>query len=298
MERRALLRSLGLLGLGAVATACGPRTTTGRSAGPEEPSTEPPGARTDGDGEPRRPAPDGDERPGAADPTDDPDAREPAAPDAEGPDPADSTDRNPGDEGGDEATPARTVEVICREAVGLTAAAATTATHRLDRLTLHHTAVRLPSSALAPSRLRRHQRYHRDQGWIDIAYHYAVDLAGNVYELRDPDVPGDTFTDYDTNGHLQVVCEGDFQAQEPTDAMVDGLAGLLAALARRHGLSPATLDTHRAYAPSTTCPGDRLLARLDDVRTTVRRLHAAQDAALELRCGPEAEARVARIEAA
>lgn len=296
MERRALLRSLGLLGLGAVATACGSRTTTGRSAGPEDSSTEPPGARTTGDGGGRRATPDGDERPDAAGSTADPDA---AAPDAGAPDPADpDPDPGPGDDGGNEATPARTVEVICREAVGLTTAAATTATHRLDRLTLHHTAVRLPSSALAPSRLRGHQRYHRDQGWIDIAYHYAVDLAGNVYELRDPDVPGDTFTDYDTNGHLQVVCEGDFQAQEPTDAMVDGLAGLLAALARRHGLSPATLDTHRTYAPSTTCPGDRLLARLDDVRTTVRRLHAAQDAALELRCGPEAEARVARIEAA
>ena len=64
-------------------------------------------------------------------------------------------------------------------------------------IALRHTAAALATVAQAPGRLRSHQRFHQEQGWPDIAYHYGIDLAGNVYELRDPRLAGDTFTDYD-----------------------------------------------------------------------------------------------------
>ena len=186
--------------------------------------------------------------------------------------------------------------MICRHALGLTAAAAATTSHRLERVTLHHTAVELGANHHAPARLRGHQRYHLDQGWADVAYHYAVDLRGNVYELRDPDQPGDTFTDYDPSGHLLVVCEGNYDLEQPSEAMLDGIAALLAAAADTHGVDPATLTGHRDHA-SLSCPGDALQARLPDLRDVAAARRRDRPAELVTVCGEDAERRVARIEA-
>jgi hypothetical protein len=281
MERRALLRSLGLMGLGAVAAACGGRTTPPDAA--EAPV-------------PREERPPVDPDPVEGDVEAELDAGVDAEPEPE-PQPEPDPTPEPESDPANEAEPARTVAVICRDALGLAAAGASAATHRLDRLTLHHTGVRLPDASVAPTHLRRHQKHHRDQGWPDIAYHYAVDLAGNVYELRDPGVPGDTFTDYDTTGHLQVVCEGNFEQQEPTDELLLALSELFAGLATTHGLSPATLDTHRSYVPTTACPGDGLLARLEEIRAAVVSLQQQPGVEVGLQCGADARQRVARIEA-
>ena len=54
---------------------------------------------------------------------------------------------------------------------------------------------------------------HGRQGWIDIAYHYAVDRNGNIFALRDTAIAGDTATDYDTAAHFLVLCGGDFDEQ-------------------------------------------------------------------------------------
>ena len=266
MHRRRLLRSLALAGLGVTATACGLRRQ------------EPPGV-------------------GGGEATSADDAPPVEASPPEEATPEDRSQPEQPDVADERARPAGRVEVICREALGLRPAAATDARHRLDRLTLHHTGVALETAALAPERLRRHQEHHQGQGWSDIAYHYAVDLAGNVYELRDPHVPGDTFTDYDTTGHLHVVCEGNFETQRPPESLLAGVGDLLAALARAHGLPVAPLQSHRAYVPTTACPGQHLRARLGDLRAHAERQVQDGAAGLELTCGDEARQRVAAIEA-
>lgn len=292
MHRRQLLRSLALAGLGASAAACGLQDAGGERAAPRG---EGEGTGTDGTRPGASTGPGGGSDGGAVDgPRQDAEQ----APRDDGPDdgPAQEPEERPQE--ADEAQEAPTrVEVLCREAVGLAPADATSSRHQLDRLTLHHSAVRLDAVSDAPERLRRHQRHHQDQGWADIAYHYAVDLAGNVYELRDPAVPGDTFTDYDTTGHLHVVCEGDFEAQRPTDALLDGLGGLLAALADTHGLSLGSLEPHRTYVPTTACPGRHLRSRVDELRARASELARTRPPRLELRCGDEARQRVAAIEA-
>lgn len=294
MHRRHLLRSLTLAGLGGVAAACGVRaprpadtdgtTETGAGSAPRNPT----GPRT-APAPPPGP-PDGGEA-GADDGAPPSEGVEEEAPDATDEEAAADTD---------DAEPTSpeppVVEVLCREAVGLRAAQPDAARHRIDQLTVHHTAVTLESVSLAPRRLRRHQRYHMDQGWSDIAYHYAVDLAGNVYELRDPVVPGDTFTDYDTAGHLQVVCEGDFDQQQPSDALLTGLEDLVAGLVAAQGLTPAMIGTHRQHVPSTTCPGDHLHRHLDALRAGVADREAVPR--IERFCGEPARRRVAEIEAA
>ena len=190
---------------------------------------------------------------------------------------------------------APTVLVICREALGLAAARPDSRIHDIRTLTLHHTAVRLDEVRQAPDRLRGHQRFHMDQGWPDIAYHFGVDLAGNVYELRDPSIPGDTFTDYDPAGHFLVVCEGNFDVQAPTDAMLASVTRLFAYAADRYGVAVDTLAGHRDYT-STACPGDALYARLGEISSSVRALTRVTPPVFDRLCGEAAIARVSQIE--
>lgn len=107
------------------------------------------------------------------------------------------------------------------------------------------TAVVLGDNNSAPARLRQHQRYHQnDKGWIDIAYHVSVDRNGNIYELRDWHLAGDTATEYDPAGHFLVLCEGDFDQEEITEAQLRRRARLRLGDASFH-IAPNTLGGHR-----------------------------------------------------
>ena len=292
VQRRQLLRWAAISGA-ALALGCRPSSLLDQAEVPppapgsrERPAADNPSQRSEVPGareqapRPSEPAPDA-----AGEPEPEPDPTEPPAhEETEGLDDAPATE-----------AASQKVEVICREGLGLRSARANERTHQLSRLTLHHTAVSLSVNALAPSRLRGHQRYHMEQGWSDIAYHFAVDLSGNIYELRSVATPGDTFTDYDPAGHFLVVCEGNFDQQDPTDAMLTATAEILAYGAASHGAPPDSLAGHRDHA-STTCPGDALQARLGDLRGEVARLASNGISRLDL-CGDEARDRVAMIEA-
>ena len=103
------------------------------------------------------------------------------------------------------------------------------------------------------------------RGWPDLSYHYIVGIDGTVYEGRDPDFKTDTFTGYDTTGHFQVVVEGNFEVDEPTEAQLDALAALLAWASEHYGVDPSTIAGHRDHA-QTACPGDHLAEHIDDGR--------------------------------
>ena len=75
------------------------------------------------------------------------------------------------------------------------------------------------------ARLQQHQRYHQNEkGWIDIAYHMAVDRHGNIFELRDWNLAGDTATNYETAGQFLVVCEGNFDEEPISERQLDSAA--------------------------------------------------------------------------
>ena len=195
-------------------------------------------------------------------------------------------------------TPASRV-MLCRDAWGARAARPGGTPHYPNRLTIHHTAAFLGDNSNSPARLRQHQDYHQDtQGWIDIAYHLSVDRNGNVYELRKPELVGDTATDYDPTGHFLVVCEGNFDEEEVTEAQLDGAALAFAWAAQQFNIATETLAGHRDVSADTTCPGANLYSHLisGDLRSRVDGLLAGGPVDLYPICGPEASAIVADIE--
>ena len=155
------------------------------------------------------------------------------------------------------------LQVIERQGWGARTATTDYGSHVIERLTVHHTAVELLDNREAPARLRGHQRFHQDQGWPDVAYHFAIDRAGNVYEARPYAAPGDTFTNYDPVGHFLPVLEGDYDKQEPTEAQIESLVLLLAWAVSEFDVAPVTVGGHRDYA-ATSCPGDHVHALIVD----------------------------------
>ncbi|HSL26682.1 MAG TPA: N-acetylmuramoyl-L-alanine amidase [Acidimicrobiia bacterium] len=193
----------------------------------------------------------------------------------------------------------RVIEVIDRAGWGAAAALPGMIEHTIGRLTVHHTAVTLSDNRVAPDRLQAHQAFHQNErGWPDLAYHFAIDRAGNVYEGRDPAFRGDTATSYDPTGHFLPVLEGNFDEQTLPDAQLRSLVSLLAWAAGAYGVAPDAIGGHRDYA-ATSCPGSAVYARLTDgsIRAEVANLLAAGAVDLVYLRGEEAAARVAAIEA-
>lgn len=188
---------------------------------------------------------------------------------------------------------------ICRDAWGAAPARPGGTPHTLTSMTIHHTEVVLGDNTKAPARLRQHQRYHQDsQGWIDIAYHFSVDRNGNIYQLRNPALVGDTATRYDPTGHFLVVCEGDFNSEQVSEEQLNGAAFVFASAASQYGIPVDTLAGHRDESGDTTCPGATLYAHVanGDLRKRIETILAAGDVSLPVVCGPEADAMVAEIE--
>lgn len=253
---------------------------------------QPPGDDPSGEHSAEPPADEVDETSDPAEPDDEPDTDEgPSEPEDEPEDESGSGDDEEAD-----APSTRRVEVICRDALGLVPATSGGSAHTPRRLTLHHTQVELGSNRKAPGRLRSHQRYHQEQGWVDIAYHFGVDLEGNLYELRDPAIAGETFTEYDPAGHFLVVCEGHYDLEVPSDAMLQATAEILAYGVRTFGIPADSLTGHRDHAAGVTCPGEHLYARLGALRQETARLAGQTREHSEL-CGDAGRDRVAAIEA-
>lgn len=188
--------------------------------------------------------------------------------------------------------------MLCRDAWGARPALAGGRPHTITRMTLHHEAVVLGDNRNAPGRLRRDQRYHQDKGWVDIAYHVGVDRDGNIYELRTPQIAGDTATDYDTTGHFLVLCEGDFDKEVVSEAQLHAAALAFAWATQTFHITSSTLAGHRDLA-QTSCPGADLYAHLSsgDLKRRIDDLVAAGPVNLQRVCGPDAAATVSAIEA-
>lgn len=137
--------------------------------------------------------------------------------------------------------------------------------HTIRHITLHHGGTTFTRDKDVPQHLRNLQAWsRRDKNWIDIPYHYVIDLDGKVYEGRDIRFAGDTNTEYDPAGHALIVVLGNYEEIEPTEAQLNATAILMAMLARQYGLGVDAIASHRDHSKQTVCPGKHLYRYLED----------------------------------
>ena len=138
--------------------------------------------------------------------------------------------------------------------------------HRIEKITIHHGGEKFPDDRDPLQYLRALQSWSRsDKGWIDIPYHFVIDLEGTVYEARPLQYPGDTNTSYDPTGHVLIQVVGDYRDRELSAAQLVSVIQLSAMLARRHEVPVSEIRGHRDYAPGeTVCPGENIYRYLRD----------------------------------
>lgn len=123
-------------------------------------------------------------------------------------------------------------------------------------IVLHHTETPNEPPAMARARLRGIQNYHRNRGWGDIAYHYLIDPAGNIYTGRDPEFAGDSGTKYDLDGRILVCLLGNFMEEKPGEEALSSLVSLVSQLLEKYSLRADDVVTHQDVA-ATDCPGTK-----------------------------------------
>ncbi len=130
-------------------------------------------------------------------------------------------------------------------------------------ITFHHSGDREPflSTSLADTieHLEITRSYHitprakGGAGMCDIGYHYAIDRAGRVWQLRSTRYQGEHVRDHNPH-NLGVVLLGNFELQKPTDAQLDRAIKFGRQLRAQYNLPIKKVFTHRELHP-TICPG-------------------------------------------
>lgn len=131
--------------------------------------------------------------------------------------------------------------------------------HTIDHITLHHQGEPYKPGTDPQQYLRNLQNWSRaTKHWLDIPYHYIIDLDGKIYEGRKIEYAGDTNTEYDPMGHALIEVVGNFEEVEPNQQQLDAVVRLMAMLAKKYGVTLDRIASHRDFSNETVCPGANL----------------------------------------
>jgi len=138
--------------------------------------------------------------------------------------------------------------------------------HSVSKITIHHGGVAFSDDRDPVEYLRSLQKWSREErDWMDIPYHFVIDLKGKVYEARPLQFPGDTNTSYDTRTHALIVVVGNYEVRELTEVQFESLARVTAFLATEYSVAQPDIRGHIDYAPGeTACPGSNIYQFLED----------------------------------
>ena len=140
----------------------------------------------------------------------------------------------------------------------------------ISRITLHHegapdTPVYFTDTRTVAERIELDRQAHLERGWGDIGYHYIIDRAGRVWEGRPIQYQGAHVRD--NNEHnIGVMCMGNFDIQQPSEAQLSSLAAFTQKLRRKHNVSVNRVFTHQELMP-THCPGRSMQPRIAAMRS-------------------------------
>jgi hypothetical protein len=133
-----------------------------------------------------------------------------------------------------------------------------------DTITLHHSGVEYTGRPIAKEYIKAIQGYHqREMGWADIAYHFIIDLEGNVYEGRSTDWVGDTATEYDPSDQVLICVLGNYEIQQPSEKQLDSISQLMVWIMKKHNIKRTSIAAHKDLA-KTVCPGKNLYHFLEN----------------------------------
>lgn len=147
-------------------------------------------------------------------------------------------------------------------------------------VTIHHTGVRQNPNRTFVDKLRGLQAFSQREDklangrtkpqWVDIPYHYYIDVKGELAECRPISIPGDTNTTYNPAGHALVVIEGDFTQDVFHESQRQTMLNVVTWLCAQYRVAPSRIRGHRDWTPGeTTCPGLPVEAEFPWLRATV-----------------------------
>lgn len=136
--------------------------------------------------------------------------------------------------------------------------------HQINKITIHHGGEYFAEDKDMISYLRNLQSWsRREKKWADNPYHFMIDLKGKIYEARPVNIPGDTNTDYDVNGHVLICVVGNYEEQKINREQLNSLSKLTAFLKQRFNVDLKDIRTHKDYT-ETLCPGRDLYKYFED----------------------------------
>lgn len=131
--------------------------------------------------------------------------------------------------------------------------------HNIKYITVHHGGVEFSVDKNPAEHVKNLQTWSvNEKNWIDIPYHFMIDLEGNIYETRPINIPGDTNTEYDPTSHLLVEVMGNYEIQTMSEIQLTTLVDLLRFLSKRFNVPSDHIKTHRDYSTQTVCPGENI----------------------------------------
>lgn len=135
----------------------------------------------------------------------------------------------------------------------------------IKKITIHHGGVEFTRAKDSQEALRNLQQWSREEkGWIDIPYHFMIDLDGFIYEARPINYPGDTNTEYDPTGHALVEVMGNYEIQTLSESQLSSLIDIIVFLSREFDVPLSEIKTHKDYSSITDCPGVNIYKYFQD----------------------------------
>ena len=138
-------------------------------------------------------------------------------------------------------------------------------THEIKYITIHHGGVEFYDQEHAAEHVKNLQNWSREEkNWIDIPYHFMIDLEGNIYEARPINIPGDTNTEYDPTNHALIEVIGNYEVQELSEIQLKSMIDLTKYLMSKFEVSVEKVKTHKDYSALTVCPGKNVYKYFED----------------------------------
>ena len=132
-------------------------------------------------------------------------------------------------------------------------------THEIEYITIHHGGVEFLPKQNAAEHVRNLQKWSRsEKKWVDIPYHFMIDLEGNIFEARPLNIPGDTNTEYDPTNHALVEVMGNYEIQDLNEIQLKSMVDLIKFLSHKFDVPIDKIKTHKDYSSSTVCPGKNI----------------------------------------